>query len=270
MLNKVNWTLELIRLNGMRKVRVFLFTLFVVASTSAFACSCRMNNYEEVAHRSDMVLTKLKISTPSITERVLSLAPSTSRSRTYAIEVLESYKGAYTSKSINADTNIGIGGCGTVVSYGETINVISRIDEKGITSDGVSFCNMVSDDFAEKVKKELKNPNQAYIAVNTSSWTQFHKTNNQTFFADTKHVAKDEYGSYIWILMNDKSQKVKSEKAKLHFACKEKMFTVDHEVSFSGYNATGKVLTASNFGRVEQYQWLPLTDVYSKLLKYTC
>ena len=253
-----------------RSVKFFVALSFVLGCSSAFACSCRMNNAEEVAHRSDMVLTKLKISTPSITERVRSLVPSTSHSRTYAIEVIENYKGTYTSKSISANTNIGIGGCGREVFYGDTINVISRIDDKGITSDGVSVCNMVSDEFAEKVKQEIKNPNQAYDSVNTSSWTQFHKTNTQTFFADTKHVTKDEYGSYIWILMNDKSQKVKSQKTKIHIACKEKMFTVDHEVSFSDYNANGKVLNASNFGRQEQYQWLPLTDVYSKLLMYTC
>ena len=62
----------------------------------------------------------------------------------------------------------------------------------------------------------------------------------------------------------------KSQKTRLHFACKEKMFTVDHEVFFSEFDAKGKVLTASNFGRQEQYQWLPLTDVYSKLLSYAC
>ena len=254
----------------MTKLKIFTAWLFFFTSFSAMACSCRMNNAEEVAHRSDMVLTKLKISMPSITERVRSLVPSTNRSSTNEIEVLENYKGTYTSKTISADTNIGIGGCGREVFYGDTINVISRIDDKGITSDGVSVCNLVSDEFAEKVKKELKNPNKAYDSVNTSSWTQFHKTSTQTFFADTRHVTKDEYGSYIWILMNDKTQKVKSEKTKLHFACKEKMFTVDHEISFSDFNANGKVLTASNFGRVEQYEWLPLTDVYSKLLKYTC
>lgn len=250
--------------------KITLAITFACAVFNAYGCSCRMNNAEEVAHRSDMVLTKLKISTPSITERVRSLVPSTSLSRTYAIEVIENYKGTYTSKSISANTNIGIGGCGREVFYGDTINIISRIDDKGITSDGVSVCNMVSDEFAEKVKQEIKNPNKAYDSVNTSSWTQFHKTSTQTFFADTKNVTKDEYGSYIWILMNDKTQKVKSEKTKLHFACKEKMFTVDHQISFSDFNANGKVLNASNFGRVEQYEWLPLTDVYSKLLKYTC
>jgi DNA gyrase/topoisomerase IV subunit B len=164
---------------------------------------------------------------------------------------------------------VGSGGCGLTVDYGDTLNVVAYKNSEGITSNGVSVCNIVSDEFAEKVRKEIKTPNEAYISVETNSWQQFHKSNSQTFYADTKRVTKDEYGSYIWVLMNDATTP-KSQKTRLHFACKEKMFTIEHEVSFSEFDAKGKVLTASNFGRQEQYQWLPLTDVYSKLLSYTC
>lgn len=252
-------------------VRLFVALSFVLGYSTAFACSCNKSNVEAVAHTSDIVFTKLKISTPSITERVRSLVPTKSRTRTYAIEVVENYKDAFTANTISVDTNIvGSGGCGVAISYGETLNVIAHKNSEGVTSNGVSICNIVSDEFASKVKAELKSPNEAYNAVDTSGWTQFHKTNTQTFFADTKRVTKDEYGSYILVLVNDTNMKGKSQKTKLHFACKEKMFTVDHEVVFSEFNAKGNVLTASNFGRQEQYQWLPLTDVYSKLLKYTC
>jgi DNA gyrase/topoisomerase IV subunit B len=184
--------------------------------------------------------------------------------------VIENYKGAYTENTISVETNIvGSGGCGLTVDYGDTLNVVAYKNSEGITSNGVSVCNIVSDEFAEKVRKEIKNPNEAYNSVETNSWQQFHKSNSQTFYADTKRVTKDEYGSYIWILLNDATTS-KSQKTRLHFACKEKMFTIEHEVSFSEFDAKGKVLTASNFGRQEQYQWLPLTDVYSKLLSYTC
>jgi hypothetical protein len=255
----------------MHKVRIFLFTFFVIASTSAFACSCKKNNVEGVAHTSDIVLTKLKVSTPSITERARSLLSSMGRSRIYSVQVLENYKEAFTANTISVDTNIvGSGGCGVAISYGDTLNVVAYKDSEGMTSNGVGICNIVSDDFAEKVRQEIKNPNEAYKSVDTSSWLQFHKSNAQTFLADTKRVTKDEYGSYIWVLLNDSAANVKSQKTKIHISCKEKMFIVDHEVSFSDFNASGKILNASNFGRQVQYQWIPLTDIYTKLLSYTC
>lgn len=255
----------------MRKVKVLLITLLVVASSSALACTCNKSNVEAVAHTSEIVLTKLKVSTPSISERARSLLSSTNRSRIYSVQVIENFKGEYTENTISVNTNlVGSGGCGVAISYGETLNVVAYKDSEGITSNGVSVCNIVSDEFAEKVRKEIKNPNEAYNTVDSSSWLQFHNSNAQTLYADIKRVTKDEYGSYIWVLLNDTTANVKSQKTKLHIACKEKMFTIEHEVSFSDYNANGKVLNASNFGRGEQFQWLPLTDVYSKLLKYTC
>jgi hypothetical protein len=255
----------------MKQVRVFLCTLLVLACSSAFACSCNKNNVEGVAHKSGIVLTKLKVSTPSLAERARSLLSSVGRSRIYSVQVLENYKEAFTANTISVDTNIvGSGGCGVTIDYGDTLNVVAYKDSEGITSNGVGICNIVSDEFAEKVRLEIKNPNEAYKSVDTSSWFQFHKSNAQTFLADTKRVTKDEYGSYIWVLMNDKAANVKSQKTKIHISCKEKMFIVEHEVSFSDYNANGKVLNASNFGRQEQYQWLPLTDIYTKLLSYTC
>ena len=250
--------------------KITLAILFACTVFNAFACSCNKSNVEAVAHTSDIVLTKLKVSTPSIAQRARSLMPSKSRSRIYSVQVIENYKGAYTENTISVDTNIvGSGGCGVTVNYGDMLNVVAYKNSEGITSNGVSVCNIVSDEFAEKVRKEIKTPNEAYISVETNSWQQFHKSNSQTFYADTKRVTKDEYGSYIWVLLNDATT-TKSQKTRLHFACKEKMFTIEHEVSFSEFDAKGKVLTASNFGRQEQYQWLPLTDVYSKLLSYTC
>lgn len=249
--------------------KITLAILFACSVFNAFACSCNKSNVEAVAHTSDIVLSKLKVSTPSIAERARSLVPSKRHSRIFSVQVIENYKEAFTASTISVDTNVGDGGCGAEVTYGDTLNVVAYKDSEGITSNGVSVCNIVSDEFAEKVRKEIKNPNEAYNSVDTNSWQQFHKNNSQTFYADTKRVTKDEYGSYIWVLMNDASTS-KSHKTRLHFACKEKMFTIDQEVSFSEFDAKGKVLTASNFGRQEQYQWLPLTDVYSKLISYTC
>lgn len=253
----------------MQCVRVLLASIFLCANSLVFACTCNKNNVEAIVHTSDIVFTKVKISRPSITERVRSFIPTTSRTRIYAIEVIENYKEEFTANTINVDTNVGGGGCGAKVSYGETLNVVAYKNSEGVTSNYVGICNIVSDEFAEKVRKEIKNPNEAYISVDTSSWQQFHKNNSQTYYAETKRVLKDEYGSYIWILMNDISTS-KSQKTRLHLACKEKMFIVEHEVFFSELDAKGKVLTASNFGIQVEFQWLPITDVYSKLLSYTC
>ena len=249
--------------------RVLLAFLLLFANSLALACSCNKSNVEAVAHTSDIVFTKVKISKPSITERVRSLVPTTSRTRIYAVEIVENYKDEFTASTIRVDTNVGNGGCGATVSYGDTLNVIAFKNSEGVTSNYVGICNIVTDDFAEKVRAEIKNPNETYKSVDTTSWLQFHKTNSQTYYAETRRVTRDDDGAFIWVLMNDTST-AKSIKTKLHLACKEKMFTIDHEVAFSEFDAKGKVLTASNFGRQEQYQWLPLTEVYSKLLSYTC
>jgi hypothetical protein len=249
--------------------RVLLASFLFFVNSLALACSCNKSNVEAVAHTSDIVFTKVRLSKPSITERVRSLLPTSNRTRIYAVEIVENYKDEFTANTISVDTNVGGGGCGATVAYGDILNVVAYKNSEGVTSNYVGICNIVSDEFAEKVRKEIKNPNEAYNSVDTNGWQQFHKNNSQTFYADSKHVTKDEYGSYIWVLMNDASTS-KSQKTRIHFACKEKMFTVDHEVVFAEFDATGNVLTASNFGRQEQYQWLPLTDVYSKLLSYTC
>lgn len=245
------------------------FTM-TLASASALACTCNENNVEAVAYINDMVLTRLKVSSPSITERILSLLPTKNHSRVYSVQVIESYKNLFTASTISVDTNVGYGGCGANISYGETINVVAYKDSEGIISNHVGICNIVSDGFAEKVRKKLNTPNEDYNSVDTNSWLQFHKSNTQTFYADIKHVTRDKNGAYIWVVMNDTTTNVKSQKTRLHIACKEKMFTIDHEVGFNDYNASGKVLAAINFGKNEQYQWLPLTDSYSKLLTYTC
>jgi hypothetical protein len=255
--------------NSMKKITLAI--VFACSVFNALACSCNKSDVEAVAHTSEIVLSKLKVSTPSIAERARSLIPSKNRSRIYSVQVIENIKGAYTANTISVGTNnVGSGGCGVNVDYGDTLNVVAYKDSEGITSNSVSVCNIVSDEFAEKVRNEIKTPNEAYNSVETNSWQQFHKSNSKTFYADTKRVTKDEYGSYIWVLMNDASANVKSQKTRLHFACKEKMFTIEHEVSFSEFDAKGKVLTANNFGRQEQYEWLPLTDLYSRLLSYTC
>lgn len=253
---------------SMKKISLLIF--FSCFVFNSFACTCKKSNVEAVAHTGDIVLTKLKVSTPSIADWARSFLPTKSQSRIYSVRVIESYKGEFASSTIIVSTNIvGSGGCGVSINYGDTLNVVAFKSSEGVTSNGVSVCNIVSDEFAEKVKAEIKSPHEAYKSVDTNSWLQFHKSTSQTYYAETKRVMTDEYGSYIWVLMNDATTS-KSQKIRLHFACKEKMFTIDHEVVFSEFDAKGKVLTASNFGREEQYQWLPLTDMYSKLLSYTC
>jgi hypothetical protein len=83
-------------------------------------------------------------------------------------------------------------------------------------------------------------------------------------------VTKDAYGSYIWTLFNDSSAKYKSQKIQVQISCKEKMFSVAHDIGFSDLNASGDVLMTTQYAKMNSYRWLPLNDIYTKLLKYTC
>lgn len=239
-------------------------------ATSAWACSCKQNSIGEVAHSKDIVLTKLRVNSPSLTERVRSFFEKPTYSKTYSITVLEDYKGAFTASNITASTMNGETDCSRRVSYGETLYIIAYKNSEGYTSNEVSVCNTTSEKFAEAVKNEFANPSYAYKSVDTSDWTQLLKTETQSFYADTKNVTKDAYGSYIWVLMNDSALKHKSHKFQIQISCKEKMYLASHDVMFSESNANGDMLRVSSDLTANSNKWLPLTDLYSKLVKYTC
>ncbi len=134
-----------------------LISLFLLSS-SAFACSCKQNNIGEVAHSKDIVLTKLKINSPSLTERVRSFFEKPNYSKSYSVTVLEDYKGAFTSSKITASTMNGETDCSRRVAYGETLFLIAYKNSEGFTSNEVNACNTTSEKFADAVKKEFGIP----------------------------------------------------------------------------------------------------------------
>ena len=245
------------------------FTISVCISllaSSAWACSCGEQNVDEVTHSKNIGLTKLKVNAPSITERVLSFFEIPTYSKSYSITVLEDYKGAFTASNITASTMDGETDCSRRVSYGEILYIITHNSSENYPSNRVSVCNTTSEQFAAAVKKEHENPSDAYKSVDVSKWTQLSKSSIQSFYADTKNVTKDVHGSYIWILMNDKSTKYKSHKTQIKISCKEKMYIVLSELMFSEFNANGEIEFAKNY----EQKWVPLDNFYSKLMKFTC
>lgn len=128
----------------------------VLIQASAFACSCKQNSVGEVAHSKDIVLTKLRVNSPSITERVRSFFEKPTFSKSYNITVLEDYKGTFTASNITASTIDGETDCSRRVSYGETLYIIAYKNSEGYTSNEVNVCNIASEKFAEEVKKEYK------------------------------------------------------------------------------------------------------------------
>lgn len=255
---------------SMSLTRFAISVCISLLASSAWACSCRDKNVGEVAHSKDIVLTKLRINYPSLTERMFSFFEKPTNAKSYSITVLEEFKGAFTASNITASTFDGETDCSKRVKYGETLYVIAHKNSEGYTSNEVGVCNVTSEKFAEEVKKERTNPSIEYKSVDTSDWTQIYKSATQSFYADTKNVTKDAYGSYIWMLMNESALSHKSHKFRVQISCKEKMYFSSHDVFFSKPNANGDVLRVSADETMNSRKWLPLNDLYSKLVKYTC
>lgn len=140
-----------------RKLLVSAVLLINTAfASNAFACSCRPSNIDEVVESKDIILTKLRINSPSLTERVRSFFEKPTFSKSYNITVLEDYKGTFTASKITATTIDGETDCSRRVSYGETLYIIAYKNSEGYTSNEVNVCNIASEKFAEEVKKEYK------------------------------------------------------------------------------------------------------------------
>lgn len=254
----------------MKKIRYAFIGITFFASASAFACSCTDIHVEHVAYMERFGLSKIKVNDVSLLDKTRSYFKKKEHTRTYSVKVLEDVKGKFISNSIKIDGFLGDGSCGMEVGYGEELFVITYKDDKKTSLTDVGVCNTVSESFAEKVKAELKSPNTLYNSVETSDWTLINKASNHSLYADTKNVTKDEYGSYIWLLRNGGLTNFKSHKSKIQISCKEKMFTVSHEIGFSEYNAKGDVVLTHNYQVHNRYKWNPITTEYAKLLKFTC
>lgn len=252
--------------NCLRHTKNSLLAFIFFATTNAFACSCKSTQVDEIVYTHGLGLSKIQVAEFDWIKKVRSLFNSKQEFiRTYKVKVLENYKGSIDTDYITIYGHGEDGDCGFDVGYGDVLYVITPINNWIIPNE-VSVCNRVSQRFAEELKAELKSPSNLYDSVDTSDWTLVNKASNHSLYADTKNVTKDEYGSYIWLLLNGGMSDFKSHKSKIQIACKEKMFSVSHEIGFSEYNAKGNVLMTKKKG----YKWMPLTSEYSKLLKYMC
>jgi hypothetical protein len=254
----------------MKKLKIILFVFAVFTSANTFACSCPDIHVEHVAYMERFGLSKIKVNDVSLLAKASSYFKKKEYTRTYSVTVLEDIKGKFISNSIKINGFIGDGSCGKEVSFGEELFVITYKDDIKTSLTDVAVCNTRNEVFAEEVKAELKSPSSLYNSVETLNWTLINKASNHSLYADTNNVTKDEYGSYIWLLRNGGLANFKSHKSKIQIACKEKMFSVSHEIGFSDYNAKGDVVETHNYQAHKRYEWLRLTPEYSKLLKHVC
>jgi hypothetical protein len=254
----------------MNKIKYVFIGIALFASTNTFACSCPDIHVEHVAYMERFGLSKIKVNDVSLLEKARSYFKKKEYTRTYSVTVLEDIKGKFISNSIKINGFIGDGSCGKEVSFGEELFVITYKDDIRTSLTDVAVCNTRNEVFAEEVKAELKSPSSLYNSVETLDWTLINKASNHSLYADTKNVTKDDYGSYIWLLRNGGLADFKSQKSKIQIACKEKMFSVSHEIGFSGYSANGNVVLTQNYQAMSRYKWNPLTAEYAKLLKFAC
>lgn len=254
----------------MSKIKLTVIAITLIASENAFACSCPDIHVEHVAYMERFGLSKIKVDDVSLLEKARSYFKKKEYTRTYNVTVLDDIKGKFISNSIKINGFVGDGSCGKEVGFGEELFVITYKDDRKTSLTDVAVCNTRNEVFAEEVKAELKSPSSLYNSVETLNWTLINKASNHSLYADTKNVTKDEYGSYIWLLRNGGLANFKSHKSKIQIACKEKMFSVSHEIGFSDYNAKGAVVLTHNYQAHNRYEWLRLTPEYSKLLKHVC
>lgn len=254
------------------KVTSFLVALSLLLTSSlAIACSCKKETVEDVAHLDRLSLIKMKIRTPSVTERVNELFSAKQKNKNLNVQILDNFKGAYPYNVINVLTDKD-DDCSVKFKYGDDINVIIRKDDFGNTKSNatITSCDIVSDEFTFKVKAEKQSPKISYASVNTDTWLNLGRADSRTFFADTRTVKKDANGAYIWVLMNDAASRIQSQKQLMHVSCADRKFAIDVKIQFSQANAMGSVLYIESTNNHTKHEWANLTNLYSKLLAHTC
>ena len=246
----------------MHLFRLIVLVLFMF-STSAYACSCRQSRVEEIANQNNLLLTKIQILQRS--------------SSTHKVKVLEDIKGNYPYDYI--DVNEGVtnnGSCGVTIRENSEIYVVNEVINKK-TSHDANVCNIVSQQFAESVKSYIKQPKLELQSVDVTKWVRIFNDKSAIGYADSQHIRKDEYGSYIWVLVNKTqipndnfTDSVKSKKIQLQFACKEMKYNIVAKHEFSEYNANGFVVKSRDYAKYDSYEWLDVDANYAKVMALAC
>lgn len=245
--------------------------LAIVTCTNANAsCSCKRASTVEVAYLDSYSLTKLHVESPSLSKKIQNLFNGKEK-YTLNVTVEAQIKGKYESKTLETYKRTNFGECGSKIE-GQTIYLVQANISDANWSNTASVCNVVSDKFAETVRNNINHPMDDFKAVSTKTWLKFQTLGTQDYYADTKHVTRDELGSLIWVLINDKDKNavVKSKKIRLHIACHRKLYSIEHEIHFNDKDANGKPIYTSRDGSSEQFMWHEFTKDYEKLMAITC
>ena len=250
-----------------------LVILGLLAVGAASACSCSQVGVENLVLDKRLSLAKIVVVPPTFTERVASLLnffkADSPESRTYSVKVLEVITGSYDATALKVQSPVS-SDCGVDLSPGETY--YHRASPTAAGGDiYVSVCNLVNEEYVRQVNAYKRRPKPELSPVPPGSWTEIFRSAKQTVHADYRSVTSDSYGHYIWILRNLADDgRVKSEKAQLQIACKERQYNVVSRHEFSGMDASADAISSVNLSKRGHYQWLSMKPDIDGLFPVVC
>jgi hypothetical protein len=250
---------------------VLILSLLTVGAASA--CSCSQVGVENLVLDKRLSLAKIVVVPPTFTERVASLLNffkvDSPESRTYSVKVLEVITGKYDATALKVQSSAW-SNCGVDLRHGETYyhRASPSAEGGGIYA---SVCNLVDEEYVRQVKEYKRRPKPELLPVPPGSWTEIFRSAKQTVHADYRSVTSDSNGHYIWILRNlADDSRVKSEKAQLQIACKERQYNVVSRHEFSGMDASGEAISSVNLSERGHNQWLPIKHDIDGLFPVVC
>jgi hypothetical protein len=250
---------------------VVILGLFTVGAASA--CSCSQVGVENLVLDKRLSLAKVVVVPPTFTDRIASLLnffkADSPESRTYRVKVLEVITGRYDATALKVQSSVS-SDCGVDLRHGETY--YHRASSTAAGGDiYASVCNLVDEEYVRQVKAYKRRPKPELSPVPSGSWTEIFSSAKQTVHADYRSVTSDSYGHYVWILRNLADDgRVKSEKAQLQIACKERQYNVVSRHEFSGMDASGEAISSVNLSERGHYQWLAMKPDIDGLFPVVC
>jgi hypothetical protein len=254
-------------------IQLCVVILGLLTVGAASACSCRHVGVENLVLDKRLTLAKVVIMPPTFTDRIAYLLnffkADSSGSRTYPVKVLEVITGRYDATALKVQSS-GSSDCGVDLRHGETYYHHDSPSAEG-GDIYASVCNLVDEEYVRQVKEYKRRPKPELSPVPPGSWTEIFRSAKQTVHADYRSVTSDSYGHYIWILRNLADDgRVKSEKAQLQIACKERQYNVVSRHEFSGMDASGDAISSVNLSDRGHYQWLAIKPDIDGLFPVVC
>ena len=235
----------------------------------ASACTCSQIGFENLVLDKRLSLAKIVVVPSTLTQRIESLLDLFKAETTYEVKVVEVITGRYDATAIKIRSS-GSNDCGVDLRHGETYYHRASPTAAG---GGVyaSVCNLVNEEYVRQVKAYKRRPKPELSSVPPGSWTEIFRSAKQTVHADYRSVTSDSYGHYIWILRNLADDgRVKSEKAQLQIACKERQYNVVSRHEFSGMDASADAISSVNLSKRGHYQWLSMKPDIDGLFPVVC